>query len=194
MNRQEFDEMRQEFGEYVYNYEYFQKVGFITDMYYTNRFSDALTKIQKYEIENIIMSQAIALKNKGENFDNIDNYITESKKRFSKDSVKFQNKIKKAKEFIRHHEKMSNEEKEQFEKDYLNFCIELHPVVKCKVSKEENNAYLVMRNFYFENNYPAFKEFLDLHSDGFQPVEYLETEFNNISAFYLENKTRINAD
>ena len=79
MNRQEFDEMRKEFGEYVQNYEYFQKVGFITDMYYTNKFSPELIKIQKLEIENIVMSQSLDLILKGEPLENIKNYCEESK-------------------------------------------------------------------------------------------------------------------
>ena len=194
MNRQEFDEMRQEFGEYVYNYEYFQKVGFITDMYYTNKFSPELIKIQKLEIENIVMSQSLDLILKGEPLENIKNYCEESKNRYSKDFTKFSNKIMKSEQFIKHHESMSIDEKNEFEKEYLKFCIELHPVVKCKVQKEENEAYLVLRDFYFTNNYSGFKEFIELNKQSFQEVDYLESEFNTISSFYLENKTRINAD
>ncbi|MCR5350247.1 MAG: hypothetical protein K6E20_04565 [Acholeplasmatales bacterium] len=194
MNREEFNEMRKEFGDYVYNYEYFQKVGYITDMYYTNKFSQELIKIQKLEIENIVMSQSLDLFIKGEKLENIKNYCEESKNRYSKDYTKFSNKIIKAEQFIKHHEKMSEDEKKEFEQEYLKFCIELHPVVKCKVNKEENEAYLILRDFYFTNNYSGFKEFLELHKDAFKPVEYLETEFNTISSFYLENKTRINTD
>lgn len=194
MNRQEFNEMRKEFAEYVYNYEYFQKVGFITDMYYTNKFSPELIKIQKLEIENIVMSQSLDLILKGEPLENIKNYCEESKNRYSKDFTKFSNKIMKSEQFIKHHESMSIDEKNEFEKEYLKFCIELHPVVKCKVQKEENEAYLVLRDFYFTNNYSGFKEFIELNKQSFQEVDYLESEFNTISSFYLENKTRINAD
>jgi len=194
MNRKEFDEMRFEFGEYVYNYEFFQKVGFVTDMYYTKYFKDDLKKIQRYEIENIVLEQAIALKNKNAKEEEILKYLADSKEKFIRDTNKYNEKIQKALQFIDHNEKMSSEDKNKFEQEYLEFCKNLHPVVKCKTTNEENNAYLLLRNFYFENNYSAFQEFTTLHKDGFPSVEYDESEFVNISKFYFENKTRINQD
>lgn len=194
MNREEFNEMKQEFGEYVYNYEFFQKSGVLYDMYYTHYYGDILEKLQRLEIENIVLDEAMKLALKGEPRENISSYLDITKNRYQKDIVNFKNKRKRAEEIYAHNEKMSKEDKDQFEKDYLDFCINVHPVVKCLANDEEHKSFMVLRNFYFENNYDAFKEFLADHKKKFKKVEYKEEEFNRISGYYYENKTRINKD
>ena len=97
MNKEEFLEMRKEFGELVVNFDKFQKDSFIIDLNYNLAFFDVLQPIRQLELETFILSQAIEMKEKGESQEEIFKYLERVSAQFSEENLRAQNKHEYAK-------------------------------------------------------------------------------------------------
>ncbi len=194
MNLNEFLEMKNEFAEYIYRYEYFLKCGTINDCYYTNFFGGILREMRTTDIESKVMTTAIALKTSGKSQEEIDKYLEEQKKAFKDGEEKLALKDKLAKNIVDNNEKLSNEDKKQFEIDYLEYVKTNHPIVKCLISDQEEQLFQLISKMYKENNYSGYKEILSLNKNIFTNPEYKEEDFTKISGYYYDIKKNINAD
>lgn len=193
MNREEFDELRSEFAEYIYRYEYFLKVGFINDAYYTKTFHEELEPNALLEFENSIIFAALKEKEANKDFDvtGFLNAEKENKKVFL-NNIKEKNKRTIA--LVEKLDKMTSEEKKNIEIKYLDIVKKYHPVVRVFVSEEEKIIYNKLREFYNNNEMGAFDEILSLNVNVFQPIDYKPEMYNNVSGFFYDNQKRINAD
>jgi len=194
MNLNEFLEMKNEFAEYIYRYEYFLKCGAINDCYYTHFFSKFLNEIRTLGIENEVMSTAIKMKSEGKSDEEINEYINKAKEGFSEDQKKIDYKTTLAEQVVANNEKLSIEDKKQFEIDYLDYVKKNHPIVKCLATEAEENAFNMISKLYKENNYYGFKSFIDMNKAIFTNPDYKEQDFNKISAYYYDIKKNINTD
>lgn len=194
MNYNEFLEMKSEFASYIYRYEYFLKCGTINDCYYTNFFSSMVNEIRRVDVENNVMISVIKMKNEGKSDEEIKEYLNKSKEAFKNEKDRMELKNKLAKEVVLNTDKLSNEDKKNFEEIFLDYVRKNHPVVKCLVSDEEEKLFHVLDKLYKENNYTGFKEILDMNKNLFKDAEYKEEDYNKISGYYYDMKKRINQD
>ena len=79
MNRQEFDELRSEFAEYIYRYEYFLKCGYLNDLYYNRVFREDLKVNALLEFENSVIYTACQEKEKNKDFDPAELFVIATK-------------------------------------------------------------------------------------------------------------------
>ena len=194
MNLQEFLEMKNEFADYIYKYEYFLKCGAINDCYYLHFFGDFLDEIRKVGTENRIMAAAIAMKSEGKPQEEIDKFLADQKELYNTETEKVKNKKVFTEAVIKNNDALPMEDKKQFEIDYLDYVKKNHPIVKCLVSPQEEQLFQILSKFYKENNYSAYKEILENNKNVFSEPEYKEEDFNKISAYYYDIKKNINAD
>ena len=194
MNLNEFLEMKNEFAEYIYKYEYFLKCGAINDCYYNFYFSQYLDEIKYLDTENRIMASCIDMKRNNEPEEKINEFISKAKESYAKEKVLIDNKNRMAKAIVDNNNKMSNEDKKQFEIDYLDYVKKDHPIVKCFINDNEEQIFSMLSKLYKENNYSGFKGVLEMNKNSFKVPEYKEDDFTKISAYYYDIKKNINAD
>ena len=193
MNRQEFDELRNEFAEYIYRYEYFLKVGFLNDLYYNNEFKADLEVNALLEFENSVIYTACKEKENNKDFDKTQLFeIAKQNKEQLLKSIKEKNA--KSSRLVERFEKMSNQEKKDIETDYLNLVKVYHPVIRVFVTEEEKAVFNKIRQFYNENDVAGIQELLELNKGLFKDIEYLPEHYNKVSGFFYDNQKRINAD
>ncbi|MBR6071330.1 MAG: hypothetical protein IKP77_00680 [Acholeplasmatales bacterium] len=194
MNKSEFLEMQNEFAKYVYRYEYFIKLGVITDSYYHHYFFNELESARYYNLENTLLVELIKMKNDNKTLEEINNYIKGFKDKYANENKTIEEKHKFCEKVVNNCEQLSNDEKAQFEKDYLEYVTNNHPIVKCIVSKEEEALFATLNKLYKENNYDGFKVLLNNNKEIFKPVEIDENEYSRISGYYYDVKKGINND
>ena len=193
MNRQEFDELRSEFAEYIYRYEYFLKCGYLNDLYYNRVFRSDLETNALLEFENSVIYTALQEKEKNKDFDPADLFVLALKnKQELMDSIAA--KKEKADRVVESIEKLSIEERQAMENEYLKIVKLYHPVIRVFVSDEEKNVYNRIRQFYNENDANGIREIFELNKELFKPIDYEPEQFTKVSAFFYDNQKRINAD
>ncbi len=194
MNLNEFLEMKNEFAEYIYRYEYFLKCGSINDCYYNYYFSQYLDEIKFLDTESKVMASLIDMKANNETKEKMEEFTANAKKAYATEKGMIENKNRIAKQVVENNNTLPMEDKKQFEKDYLDYCKTNHPIVKCLISDEEEKLFGLINKLYKENNYSAFKEVLELNKAAFTNPEYKEEDFNKISGYYYDMKKNINSD
>lgn len=194
MNKTEFLEMKNEFAEYIYRYEYFLKCGAINDCYYNHFFGKNLDEVRFYDMENKLMAAVIKLKADNKSEEEINKFIEDYKTKFNQENENIANKHKLAETIVAHNEAMPAADKKQFEEDYLKYVKEHHPIVKCFINDNEENLFKVLNELYKQNNYEGFKEVLELNKGSLSNPEYKEEDFSKISAYYYDIKKNINFD
>ena len=194
MNLNEFLEMKNEFAEYIYNYEYFLKCGAINDCYYNYYFSQYLDEIKFLDTESKVMASVIDMKANNEPEEKINEFVTKAKESYANEKAMIENKNRLCRTIVENNNKMSNEDKKQFEIDYLAYVKENHPIVKCFINDNEEQIFNMLNKLYKENNYSGFKGMLEMNKNSFKVPEYKEADFTKISAYYYDMKKNINAD
>lgn len=193
MNRQEFDELRSEFAEYIYKYEYFLKCGYLNDLYYNKTFNKDLELNALLEFENSVIYTACKEKEANKDFDPKDLFaIAVKNKSELMESIK--SKKEKSARIVERVEKMPLAERQQMENEYLNIVKLYHPVIRVFVTEEEKNVYNRIRQFYNENDANGIREIFELNKNLFAPIEYKPEQYTQVSAFFYDNQKRINAD
>ena len=194
MNKEEFKEMHDEFANYVYQYENFVKAGIINDAFYNQYFFNDALRLHRVEVENNIMISA--LKRLGEKVDieDVKKEITANIEKYNNEQKVIEEKKIKAQAIVNVTKNLSKDELMKLENDYLAFVKKNHPAVKCKVDSAEQQAFILIRQMYYENNLGGFYELLDTYKTTFKDVEYDPKEYNSISGYYFEIKANINKD
>ena len=193
MNREEFDELRSEFAEYIYRYENFLKNGYLNDLFYTFVFKDLLEPNAKLEFENQVMFALNKEKEANKDFDPTDilNASRENQKSLF-DTIKRKNIL--AEETYNRVKGMVPEDIRNIETRYLQIVKKYHPVVRVFVSEDEKIVFNKLREFYNSNQMGAFDEILNLNVNLFQDIDYKPEQYSNVAGFFYENQKRINAD
>ena len=194
MNKNEFLQMKNEFAEYIYRYEYFVKCGAINDLYYNHYFGRALDEVRFYELENNLMVEAIRRKNNNESLEEINKFIEGFKEKFNNENKTIEEKHQLADQVVEYNEKLTVEEKKQFEEDYLAYVKANHPIVKVIATQDEDQIFSAAQKYYNTNNIKAFKDLMEASKEAFTEVEYKEEDYTKISAYYYDIKKNINQD
>ena len=193
MNRQEFDELRSEFAEYIYRYEYFLKCGYLNDLYYNRVFRADLEVNALLEFDNSVIYTACKEKENNKDFDPKDLFeIAKKNRQELLNSVEA--KKEKADRIIDKVEKLSIQDRQDMENEYLKIIKLYHPVIRVFVSEEEKAVYNKIRQFYNENDANGIREIFELNKDLFKPIDYKPENYTQVSAFFYDNQKRINAD
>lgn len=193
MNRQEFQELKDEFALIIYNYEKFIKDCILLDYRYNTRYYDLLTKVRFYEVENTLIARCIQAH--VENRDpEIEKIIDDFHKGYKQELENSTVKHKIAKTVTEHNQKLDPEEVKQFETEYVDFIKHHHPVVHALATKEEQEAYEKLKVYYYENNIEGFKKALAEATPVFQDPEYPDEVFTKVSEYYYDIRKRIGQD
>ena len=193
MNRQEFDEMRDEFAIIIYNYEKFLKDCILLDYRYNTQYFDILQKIRFYEVENGLMARCFQAREENADAD-VSNIIDNFQKGYKQEVNNALKKHKIATVVTKHSLELSEEDSKAFEELYQKFIHDHHPVVKALINDEEKNAYERLKVYYYENNFEGFKEAYELNKEVFLEPEYTEEIFSQISSYYYDIRKRIGQD
>ena len=191
MNKQEYNEMREEFASLVYQYERYLKVGFLTDCRYNALFFDELKKLRRAEAEIALISQAIQAKENNK-IDVILNAIDKTKAEFKKELVQTENKHNYCVQLLSIVDKFDKSVFDLSEKYFRDFIFTHHPVVNLNAKKEAKDIYELLKRFYFECNYLGFKEFLNSNIKVFECDEVTEEKYVEASQVYFQFRNTIN--
>lgn len=193
MNRQEFDELRSEFAEYIYRYEYFLKCGYLNDLYYNRVFRSDLETNALLEFENSVIYTACQEKEKNKDFDPAELFVIATKNKQDLMSS-IEAKKEKSDRIVDSIEKLPLEERQAMENEYLKIVKLYHPVIRVFVTEEEKSVFNKIRQFYNENNANGIREIFELNKELFKPIDYQPEQYTKVSAFFYDNQKRINAD
>lgn len=192
MNKEEFLEMRKEFGSLVANFDRFQKDCFIIDLNYNLAFFQELEPTRKLELEIYIIGQAIAQKDLGKSVDEIKQYIDHIKESYEKERESAKNKNNYAKQVIAYTSRISKEERQEVEDLYFNFMVENHPLVNLLANETAKGAYEIIKKYYFESNLPGLKEILPVQGKALEHSEINdENEYIKFSQVYFDSRNQV---
>ncbi|MGM9970721.1 MAG: hypothetical protein ACI35S_10050 [Anaeroplasma sp.] len=194
MNKQEFNELQNEFGQYVYRYEYFIKKGYLLDLRYNYTFYDILYQTHKIEIECGLLQSILKMNEENKSEKEISNFVEKVLNDYKDKENKIVEKYNFSKIVIDNYDKQTQDEKEDFEKYYEDYVINFSPIVKIMVPKTAKPIVDTLKSFYNNNNIDGFKELFELNKEIFRVIDIPEEQYNGISAFYYQNKLNINKD
>ena len=193
MNKQEFGELKDEFALIIYNYEKFIKDCILLDYKYNDRFFDLLQKVRFYEVENALMARLIQAHT--ENHDSeLEKIIDDFQKGYKQELSNADVKHRIATRVNEHNNKLNPEQVQEFEKEYLEFIKQHHPVVNALSTKEEQEAYEKLKVYYYENNIDGFHKTYEASKEVFKTIEYPDDIFTKISEYYYDMRKRIGQD
>ncbi len=191
MNKQEYQEMRDEFATLVYNYEAFLKSGFLTDCRYNVAFFEPLKEIRKCEAEIAVITQAIQAK-ATHKIEVVLNAIKEAKEKFATEQLQTENKHNYCLQLLSIINKFDKSVFDESEKEFKEFILQYHPVVNLNPSKEAKATYDMLKRFYLECNHLGFKEYLATNIKVFEVPELTEDKYVEASKIYFNFRTTIN--
>ena len=193
MNKQEFGELKDEFALIIYNYEKFIKDCILLDYKYNDRFFDLLQKVRFYEVENALMARCIQAH--VENHDaELEKIIDDFQKGYKQELSNAEVKHRIAIRVNEHNKKLTPEQVEEFEKEYVEFIKNHHPVGNALLTKEEQEAYEKLKVYYYENNIEGFHKAYEEAKAVFKTPEYPDEVFTKISEYYYDIRKRIGQD
>ena len=191
MNKQEYQEMRDEFAGLVYQYERYLKVGFLTDCRYNAVFFDSLKVIRRCEAEIAVITQAIRAK-ESHPIDQILKGIEKAKEDFAKEIVQTENKHNYCVQLLSIIDKFDKSVFDICEKNFRDFIFAYHPVVNLNTDPNAKNIYEMAKRFYVECNYLGFDEYLENNKKVFEVPEIAEEKYTEASQVYFQFRTTIN--
>ena len=193
MNKQEFEELKNEFALIIYNYEKFIKDSILLDYKYNARFFDVLQKVRFYEVENALMSRCIQahMENKDSELEKI---IDDFQKGYKQELMNAEVKHRIATRVDSHNKSLDPQAVQEFEKEYIEFIKKHHPVVNALATKPEQEAYDKLKVYYYENNIDGFKKAYEEALPTFKEIDYPEESFTKISEYYYDIRKRIGQD
>ncbi|MCR5232149.1 MAG: hypothetical protein K6B64_05830 [Acholeplasmatales bacterium] len=193
MNKQEFEELKNEFALIIYNYEKFIKDNILLDYKYNARFFDLLQKVRYYEVENGLMARSIQAHNEGQD-SVLPKILSDFEAGYKQELANADTKHRIAVKVNDYNKKVAPEVTAEFEKEYVEFIKLHHPVVHALAPKEEQDIYEKLKVYYYENNYEGFKKAYAEAMPKFQDIEYPEDMYTKISEYYYDIRKRIGQD
>lgn len=192
MNKEEYELMRQEMTDLVYKYELFVKDGSITDLRYNKTFYDQLKKHRYYEIENEIMAKAIEIQTKNNTGIELPNFISKMETSYHGENQTAVKKNEYANQIIPLMDKISPNEKHEFEQYFHDFIYKYHPLITLTQDKDYINSFQVLRRCYCENNRKSFNAILDTLTNKLDEMQKTTTEeFTEASIAYYDIRVNI---
>ena len=191
MNKQEYQEMRQEFADLVYRFEAFLKNGFLVDCRYNAIFYDSLKTVRRSEAEIGVIAHAIQLKNK-KNINDILKMLDEAKKNFKSELTQTEQKHSYCVQLLNIIDKFDESVFNDCEKRFKEFILNYHPVICLNPSVEAKTAYDMLKRFYFECNHLGFAEYLATVKEKFEVKPIEEDRYTEASQVYFKFRMQIN--
>ncbi len=191
MNRQEFEEARMQFAEILYSYEHFLKECYLADARYNYLFFPSLKLNHFYEVENMVLENAINYKDKA-SAEQIKVGLKDAQEKYSAD---YKNAFKKnyyCNQLIPIIDKNGHERDQELEDLFHDFIVNKHPLVRLNGEPKVKPVVDYLLRCYYENNIGGFLSILDTHKNAFLVQEPEEKDFTAINKIYFDNKSRIN--
>lgn len=194
MNAQEFKELQTEFADFLYNYEFFNKSGYLADLRFVSLFHDLLFDNHRLEIENGVMQESLKMLADGKDLKVIDKYIESVKNDYNDKIKKIIEKYEYSKKVIAAYDQTTEEERNSFEEFMKEFILEYYPPVKVIAPKELKPTVELLRKLYVEGNIKGFKEVFDLNRTSFIFPDIDESHYADVATYYYEYKKQVNLD
>lgn len=194
MNKIEFEEMKNEFGLDVYEFEKFMKLGFILEACFITKFNKYLKEINRLTLENTLIRNAIDKLNK-ESREEADKYIIEERKRSTDEIVRLIARDEYYKKVSTYGEPfIKGEEDSKLEDAFKDYCLKEHPAVKAIVSKAEEELYEYVKRNYYQNDIVSYSKMIENNQKLFTTSIIEEDKYNQISTHYFKLRQSINIE
>lgn len=212
MNKTEFNDLQNQLGNILYEYERLLKKGFIINLKYQVKFKSYLEKLKKYNEENKLIQQVIIMVNEKKVENEIEQTINLATLKYNKELVNIQNNVRNYESILRNIANISNDNISKMEFDFKNYVLKRHPALKINVSKEQDLIYRQLRIAYEENNienfYKCFKIALSIDTceniseedyskysiNYYELMEKLKLEIQRLSTLYPYTKENVFLD
>lgn len=190
MNKQEYEEMRQEFASLIYEYELQLKRGFLTDCRYNATYYDVLKEVRRAEAEIAVMTQAIQSKG-NHKIEDILNAINKAKEEYKTELQTTENKHNYCVQLLSIIDQFDKSVFDQSEQSFKEFILNYHPVVCLNASKEAKQVYDMLKRFYVECNHLGFKEYFGMNKKVFEVDDITEDRYIEASQVYYNFRNTI---
>lgn len=186
MNREEFNEMQDEFSQFLYNYEVFKRSAYILDLQFTDLFHEILIKMRHYEIENRVLYTLVSEKDKYKNKEDRDKFLQEVTKNYLADEANYASKCAYAAKILPIIYSLKKEFIEKLEATWKDFIRNYHPFLKLNKNVNAKTIFDNLEKIYFEHNADVLAETINLSLKAFETEEAKEEEFVDFSRAYYD--------
>lgn len=184
MEKEEFLAIKDNLTKLVLDYEVTQrKIYFLTNSYKVE-FFEILEEKLYLEYENKYMVEAIAKKDE---IDSIEALLEENKKSFETVLKGFNNEIESAKDLERRCRNYTIKDMEKLDQEFMDFCIQYHPVLKGRSSMNERSAFSSICMVYRMGNIAGFRNLLNETKNLFTSPVITEEEYEPLAKIYQES-------
>ncbi|MDE7100394.1 MAG: hypothetical protein K2O05_00900, partial [Anaeroplasmataceae bacterium] len=168
----------------VLDYEVTQRKIYFLKNSYMVEFAKLLEEKLYLEYENKYMVEAISKKDE---IDSIETLLEENKKSFETILNSFHKEIEAAKDLERRCRNYDIKDMENLDQEFMDFCIQHHPVLKGRSSMNERSAFSSLCMVYRMGNIAGFRNLLNETKELFTLTTINEEEYEPVAKLYQDS-------
>ena len=180
MNLKEFKSLKENLTTYLINYEHFLKNSNLLDLKYYHYFGKTISKILYLRKDNDLMFGIANLYQAGK-LDELDNLLSEQRKRYNAESIELNKKIIKADQIF--NANVSDEDLNKLNESFDEFVEKYHPALTMSVNQNERQSYEMLKNLFCDNNLLGYFSYYDLCIKNFKEASE-DVDYDKTGAFY----------
>lgn len=184
MEKEEFLAIKDNLTKLVLDYEVLQRKIYFLKNSYMVEFSKLLEEKLYLEYENKYMIEAIAKKDK---IDSIEALLEENKKSFETVLNVFHKEIESAKDLECRCRNYTIKDMKNLDQEFMDFCIQYHPVLKGHSSMNERSAFSSICMVYRMGNIAGFRNILNETKDLFTLPTINKEEYEPLAKIYQDS-------
>lgn len=188
----EFIKLQEQVKDILVNYTYFLKKGAQLNFKYTASFKDEILKDFKIRNENTMLITAITMLNDKKKLEEVDNYINDYKKNYSKDLINLNNRIIASTNILNN--ELTLELKEELEKHFVELVKNYYPALRLEENSEYIKAFELLQSLYQQNNYNTYFASYELFKNLFTLKDYHGVDFDRYATIYMNLMQQITTD
>lgn len=187
MTREDFLQLKQELTNIVVQYEYAQKKSYFFQQSYYIEFSEELEQELCLQLENEAILQAIQMFSDGKDKKEIFSFLEKKKEMIKEQYNHLKRRIKEATEMAQRCSHYTPTDMMQLDEEFMDYCINNHPVIKAHSTEMEKNLYNILSTSYRMGNLTGFRMILKENKDVFTLVNVEEEQYDSIAGFYTQS-------
>lgn len=180
MNLKEFKSLKENTTTYLINYEHFLKRSNLLDLKYYHYFGKTISKILYLRNDTDLMF-GIANLYKDEKVAELDNLLSEQRKKYNAESIELNKKILKADQIF--NSNISEEDIKKLDESFDEVIEKYHPALTMSVNQNERQSYEMLKNLFYDNNVLGYFAYYDLCINNFKEVTD-DVDYDKVGAFY----------
>lgn len=194
MNKKEFSELQTQIASLLIEYENFCKKGYQLDLKYNYTFCELLMKEERIKFENNLIIGVCTMLADKKSMEEVDAFIQKQKNEYNALFVRHSQKVTNAAQVLKAMKELPAEIVKLLEDSFNEYVLNYHPAVKYITSEEEGKLYEYVRKAYYDNNYSAFKEMLELNKNILKPADFKEEQYVDAASYYYSIMVEMNKD